>query len=116
MSVVYTFENSIMLTRMQTQASKEKFAEAFTPAEHSKRSQLTCNITNEQWLDVISCPRNVPMNPDLRAMRTSRDHVDLSSTDTDENNEEGDELNLVHTTSDSLGEAGEDRLEGPVTN
>ena len=73
-------------------------------------------MTNEQWLDAISCPRIDPINPDLRAMRTGQEIDDLSSTDADENNEEEDELNLVHTRSDSLGEAGEDRLEGGVTN
>ena len=73
-------------------------------------------MTNEQWLDAISCPRIDPINTDLRAMRTGRELDDLSSTDADESNEEGDELNLVHTRSDSLGEAGEDRLEGSVTN
>ncbi|KAL8787287.1 MAG: hypothetical protein Q9195_007846 [Heterodermia aff. obscurata] len=98
----------------ETQESKEKFADAFTPAEDSKPSQLTCNMTNEQWLDVISCPRTDPINTDLRAVKTGQEQADLSSTDTDENNEEGDELDPVHTRSDSQGEAGEDRLGGVV--
>ena len=68
-------------------------------------------MTNEQWLDVISCPRIDPINPDLRAMTMSQEQDDLSSTDTDENDEEGDELNLVHTRSDSPGEARGNRLE-----
>ena len=72
-------------------------------------------MTNEQWLDAISCPRIDPINPNFRAMRTGQEPDDLSSTDVDENNEEGDELNLVHTRSNSPGEAGEDRLEGGVT-
>lgn len=72
-------------------------------------------MTNEQWLDAISCPLIDPINPDLRAMRTGQEPDDLSSTDAEEDDEEGDELNLVHTRSDSLGEAGEDRLEGGET-
>ena len=71
-------------------------------------------MTNEQWLDAISCPRIDPINPDLRTMRNGQEQDDLSSTDTEENNE-GDEVNLVHTRSNSPGEAEADRLAETVT-
>ena len=57
------------------------FDETFTPSERSKRPQLTCNMTNEQWLDAISCPRIDPINPNTRFMSTRQEQDDLSSTD-----------------------------------
>ena len=44
---------------------------------------LVSNITNEQWLDVISCPRIDPLNPKKRTMRTPGDIDDLSPTDSE---------------------------------
>lgn len=46
-------------------------------------------MTNDQWLDAISCPRIDPINPEQRGMRTGQqEQADLSSTDPSEDDED----------------------------
>ena len=49
----------------------------------AEQPQLACNMTNEQWLDIISCPRIDPINPKKRYMPTGSGDDDLSSTDSE---------------------------------
>jgi len=66
----------------KTQASFDKFYETFFTAKKNL-PELVCNMTNEQWLDTISCPRIDPINPKKRHMTTHAGDEDLSSTDSE---------------------------------
>lgn len=61
-------------------------------------------MTNEQWLDAISCPRIDPIKRDVRAMRIGHEHDDLSSTDTGEEDESGGEQDIVSVESGDVSE------------
>ncbi|KAL8825475.1 MAG: hypothetical protein Q9191_004396 [Dirinaria sp. TL-2023a] len=68
-----------------TQEAHDKFDEIFVRDKTTlaKTPKLVSNITPEQWLDVISCPRIDPLNPKKRSMRTPADVDDLSPTDSE---------------------------------
>lgn len=57
-------------------------------------------MTNEQWLDAISCPRIDPINPNKSTMRATQKKDDLSSTDASEGEEEGEGGNVVPVEDD----------------
>ena len=61
----------------------------------AEQPRLACNMTNEQWLDIISCPRIDPINPKKRYMTTRSGDDDLSSTDS-----EGEYENEYYTDSE----------------
>lgn len=66
----------------KTQESFDKFYDTFFTAKEDM-PKLVCNMTNEQWLDTISCPRIDPINPKKRHMTTHAGDEDLSSTDSE---------------------------------
>lgn len=74
--------DSPLTDRAKTQASFDKFYETFFTAKKNL-PELVCNMTNEQWLDTISCPRIDPINPKKRHMTTHAGDEDLSSTDSE---------------------------------
>ena len=79
------------------QDAYNKFSDILTPPERSRRSQLTCNLTNEQWLDAISCPRVDPINPYKSTMRVTQKEDDLSATDVSEGEEQGAHRSDLHS-------------------
>lgn len=67
------------------QEAHDKFNQIFLRDKPTlaQTPKLVSNITPEQWLDVISCPRIDPLNPKKRSMRTPGDADDLSPTDSE---------------------------------
>lgn len=74
--------SSPLIDKHKTQASFDKFYDTFFTAKKNLPG-LVCNMTNEQWLDTISCPRIDPINPKKRHMTTHAGDEDLSSTDSE---------------------------------
>lgn len=68
--------------------SYDIFNETFVRKNPEVMPRLACSMTNEQWLDVISCPRIDPINPNQRPMTTRVGDDDLSSTDSEGDNEQ----------------------------
>ena len=97
---------------MKQQAAYDKFTDTLTPAERLRRPRLTCNMTNEQWLDAISCPRVDPITPNKSTLRATQKEDDLSSTDVSESEEEGEEREGLSAGSDSDHREVENGLEG----
>ena len=54
-------------------------------------------MTNEQWLDAISCPRVDPINPYKSTMRVTQKEDDLSATDVSEGEEQGAQSSDLHS-------------------
>ena len=78
---------------MQTNSEKDEaaylyFQENFFQKNKEEMPDLQCTMTKEQWLDVISCPRIDPLNPNKHSMTTGNGDDDLSSTESEGDYEE----------------------------
>lgn len=98
--------DSPSIDRLKTQASFDKFYDTFFTAKKNL-PELVCNMTNEQWLDSISCPRIDPINPKKRHMTTHAGDEDLSSTDSEGEYEFNDGYDEEEITDEDEGEEAE---------
>ena len=79
----HSVEDGDQTDSKKAQEAYDKFNKVFFAKNKAALPQLACNITNEQWLDTISCPRLDPINPNKRSMTTRSGDDDLSSTDSE---------------------------------
>lgn len=107
----YPYLSLLVADHENQQDAYHKFNDVLTPPERLRRSRLTCNLTNEQWLDAISCPRIDPINPYKSTMRAAQKEDDLSATEASEGEEEGAQSSVLRSgdahENDEVGEKSE---------